>query len=382
MATMTIQPFRRLSMAACVAVVAAGILAVAQTPSTFKTRNVILITLDGARTQEIFGGLDDAVFRAQLTKEKKTPEQSDVYKRFAGATPEERRRKLMPFFWDTWMAQHGSIGGNRARNSTFQLTNTHRFSYPGYNEILTGTARDKEIDSNDKKRNPFPTVLDFLKERLSLQTPQVAAFTGWDVGPYIATHREGSIVANGGYMAYESADPFIKRLNAMQFEALTGWDTVRHDYFTFHFALAHLAAARPRVLYLMLGETDDWSHDRRYDRVLQTLALTDAWFKELWTWLQSQDDYRDKTTILITTDHGRGNTPDDWHNHGEKIEGAQYTWLAAIGPDFAPRGEWRDTPTAHTNQVAATMAAVLGVGADFAKANSNAGRPIGVLLGR
>ena len=98
--------------------------------------------------------------------------------------------------------------------------------------------------------------------------------------------------------------------------------------------MAHLAAARPRVLYLMLGETDDWSHDGRYDRVLQTLALTDAWFKELWTWLQSQDDYRDKTTILITTDHGRGNTPADWGTHGAKIEGAQYTWLAAIGPDF------------------------------------------------
>ncbi len=132
----------------------------------------------------------------------------------------------------------------------------------------------------------------------------------------------------------------------------------------------------------MLGETDDWSHDHRYDRVLQTLALTDAWFKELWTWLQSQDDYRDKTTILITTDHGRGNTPADWHTHGEKVEGAQYTWLAAIGPDFAPRGEWRDAPTAHTNQVAATMATVLGVGADFAKANPNAGKPIDLLLKR
>jgi hypothetical protein len=143
MAPMSNHPSQRLliaasACAACAAwfFIAAGVVTFAQTPSpsgtgaaTFKTRNVILITLDGARTQEIFGGLDDAVFRAQLTKEKKTPEQSDVYKRFAGATPEERRRKLMPFFWDTWMAQHGSIGGNRARNSTFQLTNTHRFSY-------------------------------------------------------------------------------------------------------------------------------------------------------------------------------------------------------------------------------------------------------------
>jgi hypothetical protein len=383
MAAMSIRPSRRLLLAACV-ILAAGVVTFAQTPTSsstsFKTRNVILITLDGARTQEIFGGLDDEVFKSVLAKEKKTPEQSDVYKRFAGATPEERRQKLMPFFWGTWMKDHGSIAGNRARNSTVQLTNTHRFSYPGYSEILTGQAHDDVINSNDMRRNPFPTVLEFLKERLSLQAPQVAAFTGWDVGPYIATSREGAIVANGGYMAYESADPIIKRLSAEQFENLTGWDSVRHDYFTFHFAQAHLASTRPRVMYLMLGETDDWAHEGRYDRVLQTLALTDAWFKELWTWLQSQDDYRDKTTILITTDHGRGNTPKDWGTHGAKIEGAQYTWLAAIGPDFPKRGEWRDTPTVHPNQIAATLATVLGVGGDFAKKNPAAGKPIDPLI--
>jgi hypothetical protein len=391
MTAMSIQPSQRLLVAACAAwvFIATGVFTAAQTPASpstaapataLETRNVILITLDGARTQEIFGGLDDEIFRAVLAKEKKTPEQSDVYKRYAAATPEERRQKLMPFFWGTWMTQHGSIGGNRARNSTVQLTNTHRFSYPGYSEILTGEARDKAIDSNDKRRNPFPTVLDFLKERLSLQTPQVAAFTSWDVGPYISSAREGAIVANGGYQSFDHPDPVVKRLNAAQFEALTDWDSVRHDYFTFHFAMAHLATARPRVLYLMLGETDDWAHDGRYDRVLQTLALTDAWFKELWTWLQSQDDYRDKTTILITTDHGRGNTPGDWGTHGAKIEGAQYTWLAAIGPDFSQRGEWRDAPTVYTNQFAATMAAVLGVGDDFTKKNPGAGKPVEVLI--
>jgi hypothetical protein len=382
MAAMFISHAQRLLLAACVVIAASIVLAAEtqtpSTPSTLKTRNVILITLDGARSQEIFGGLDAEIFKAVLAKEKKTPEQSEVYKRYAGATPEERRQKLMPFFWGTLMKEHGSIAGNRARNSTVQLTNTHRFSYPGYSEILTGQAHDDVINSNDMRRNPYPTVLEFLKERLSLQTPQVAAFTGWDVGPYIASSREGAIVANGGYQAYESADPAVKRLNAEQFENLTAWDSVRHDFYTFHLAMAHLASARPRVMYLMLGETDDWAHEGRYDRVLQTLALTDAWFKELWTWLQSQDDYRDKTTILITTDHGRGNTPADWGTHGAKIEGAQYTWLATIGPDFPQRGEWRDAPTIYPNQIAATMAALLGVGDDFAKKNPGAGKPLQV----
>ena len=66
----------------------------------------------------------------------------------------------MPFFWTEWMPAHGSIAGNRARGSRFGITNTHRFSYPGYAEILTGEPHDAVIDSNDNRRYPFPTLLD------------------------------------------------------------------------------------------------------------------------------------------------------------------------------------------------------------------------------
>ena len=71
----------------------------------------------------------------------------------------------MPFFWTEWMAGHGSIAGNRVLESRFGITNTHRFSYPGYAEILTGEAHDAVIDSNDNRRYAFPTVLDVLKRR-------------------------------------------------------------------------------------------------------------------------------------------------------------------------------------------------------------------------
>src|SRR5262245_19624335 len=117
-----------------------------------KTEYVVLVTFDGARTQEIFGGLDLEILKA-VTK-KGTVEETESYKKYWAPTPEERRAKLMPFFWDTLMRQHGSIAGNRSRGSTVQITNHHRFSYPGYSEILTGQPHDDVIDSNDKKRNP------------------------------------------------------------------------------------------------------------------------------------------------------------------------------------------------------------------------------------
>src|SRR5712692_9443739 len=125
--------------------------------------NVILITLDGVRTEEIFGGLDLDVLRS-TTRRGTAVEQTRAYERYWAETPEARRERLMPFFWGTMATKHGSIAGNRARGSSVRVTNRHRFSYPGYAEILVGQAHDEAIDSNDKRRNPFPTVLEFLKE--------------------------------------------------------------------------------------------------------------------------------------------------------------------------------------------------------------------------
>jgi hypothetical protein len=338
--------------------------------------NIILITLDGARHQEIFTGLDPEIVRAKL-KDGQALEDSPLYRRYWAPTPEARRAKLMPFFWTGWTAQAGSIAGNPARGSRVSLTNTHRFSYPGYAEILTGEAHDAVIDSNDNRRYGFPTLLDVLQRRLELPPNGVAAFGSWETFNWIVSNREGAFLANAGYEAYESADPLVQLLSRAQFEAQTGWDTVRNDMYTFRLALAHLQTHRPRVLYLALGETDDWAHGERYDRVLQTLERTDAWFRELWTWLQSDTQYRDNTAILITVDHGRGRTATDWGRHGKDIDGAEETWAAFIGPHWPRRGEWSGGPELRANQFAATLARVMGV--DLRQEVPGAGAPIAEL---
>jgi hypothetical protein len=322
--------------------------------------SVILITLDGARTEEIFGGLDLDVMKSTL-KEKQKLEDQPAYKRFWATTPEARREKLMPFFWGTLMRRHGSVAGNLRAGSSVTLTNTHRFSYPGYSEILLGEPHDADIKSNDPTRNPYATVLEELQARLKLSKAQAAVFASWNVFDAIVEHTEGSLTVNAGFEAFESDDPRAAELSRLQFETPTPWDSVRHDYYTFELALAHLKRARPRVVYLALGETDDWAHDGRYDRVLDAYARTDTYLEKLWNWLQSQEAYRGRTHILITTDHGRGHTIDDWRNHGAKVEGAQDVWIALVSPAIARRGEWRDSAPLKTNQVAATLAGWMGV---------------------
>jgi hypothetical protein len=334
---------------------------------------VILITLDGARTEEIFGGLDAGVLASTLREGQKL-EDNETYKRYWAATPEARREKLMPFFWGVLMREHGSIAGNARLGSTVTLTNAHRFSYPGYAEILLGEAHDAEIKSNDPIRNPYVTVLEEVQTRLKLAKPQVAAFTSWSVFTAIVEHREGALTVNAGFAPFASPDPIIQELGRLQQETITPWNSVRHDVYTFRFAMDHLHRARPRMVYLALGETDDWAHDGRYDRVLEAYERGDRYLRELWTWLQSDPGYRGQTHLLITTDHGRGHTPKDWRNHGATVEGAQKVWIALASPRVAKRGEWQQHPPLGTNQVAATLADWMGL--DWRALRPAAGGPI------
>jgi hypothetical protein len=322
----------------------------------------------------MFGGLDETVLKSTLKDDQKMEDQS-TYKRFWAPTREERRRKLLPFFWGTWMAKHGSIAGDATRGSRVRLTNKHWFSYPGYSEILLGEAHDDTIKSNDAIQNPYATVLEVIREQRKLPRERVATFASWGVFNQIVEHTAGATTVNAGVEAYAGADAGLQALSASQTEIQPHWDNVRFDYVTYRFAMAHLASARPRVLYLAFDETDDWAHDGRYDRLLDAYARTDRYLEELWTWLQSQPDYRDRTHILITTDHGRGNGPPDWKTHGAKIPGAEHTWIAVVSPHASKRGAWAGPhEPLGTNQIAATLARWMGV--DWKALRPAAGAPI------
>ncbi len=342
-----------------------------------KTENVILITFDGARTQEVFGGLDLDILKDKTRRGK--VEESSLYKKYWAATAEERRAKLMPFFWGTLMKEHGSIAGNRSLSSAVMTTNKMWFSYPGYSEILTGQAHDDVINSNDRNRNPNTSVLEFLKRKLKLNKTQVALFGSWDVFNWIGEHEEGAVTINSGHEPYElAATAELKALSKLQNEKLSPWDSVRYDYFTVRFALEHMKKYQPRVVHVALGETDDWAHAGEYAHVLDSFHHNDQQIKELWDYLQSSPKYNGKTSIIFTTDHGRGKTIKDWTDHGEKVPEAQYIWMAFVSPDSQLRGEWKNAETIYQNQAAATLCRWLNL--DYSENNPQAGKPVARLF--
>ena len=306
-----------------------------------RTKNVILVTADGLRWQELFNGVDDAL--------------AAKYPRLRGM----RREAIMPFFWGTF-AKQGMVLGNPAKNSSVEVTNAFRVSYPGYSEILTGRAQDAAIRGNDKIQNPTETVLEFVRRKLNLPRNKVSLFASWDTFPFIGESRAGSVYINAGYQD-DRGSSVMRELSSLQKEALTPWDSVRHDYITLHMALDYMKREKPRLMYIALGETDDWAHDRRYDRVISSIRYFDSALQRIAAFVAATPKYRGSTTILVTSDHGRGGTSEDWHGHGAKVAGAEKIWLAIAGPDTPARGEVSNSAPAFQRDVAPTILRLLGI---------------------
>jgi hypothetical protein len=339
-----------------------------------KTEHVFLVTLDGLRWQEVFRGAEEAL----LTKENGgVGDVAGAKREFWRDTPEARRAALMPFLW-TVIAKSGQLFGNRDKESSVVVTNTKRFSYPGYNEILTGAA-DERIDSNDKKPNPNVSVLEWLESRPGFND-RVVAYGSWDCFPFILNTQRSRLYVNAGAMpeASRSISDRQRLLNDLIEQTTPPSHGVRHDALTFHCAIEHVKATRPRVVYIGFDQTDDFAHEGRYHDVLRQARQLDAFLRALWEFAQSNVPYREKTTLIVSADHGRGSGPAEWKNHGAKVDGAEFIWIAAIGPDTPALGERAKISPLAQNQIAATVAALLGE--DYCAATPNAGKPIADII--
>ena len=321
-----------------------------------KTENVILITLDGYRWQELFNGAEQRLISKDFVSDS-----AALAKEFWLDTPEKRREKLMPFMWGV-IAKQGQIYGNRDHNNFVNVTNKMWFSYPGYSELLCGFPDDARIKSNDKFANPNTNVLEFLQKQPAF-AGKVAAFSSWDVFPDIINTERSKVPVNAGIVeAKGNANDRERWLNEIMHQVPNPLGDVRLDAFTFNYGFEYLKKNKPRILYLAFDETDDFAHGGKYDLYLKAAHYTDQFFKILWDWCQSDPPYKGKTTIIITCDHGRGSVKkDDWRSHGIKMPNADQIWIAAIGPDTPPTGEVRNAVQLYQNQVATTIATLVGL---------------------
>ena len=349
----------------------------AHAQSALRTRNVVLIVSDGLRWQEVFTGADPTLLNEAnggiWAKE------ADLRRDFWRDDPVERRRALFPFLWNT-VAVRGQIFGNQALGSVARVTNGLAFSYPGYNEMLTGHP-DARIDSNEFGPNPNISVLEWLNTLPDLHG-KVSVFATWAIFKDILNVSRSHLPLQVGWdLPYHGELSERQALLNRLYQTTTRLDDEDvYNAFQQVPLLDSFAKQQPRVLFVGYGETDNWAHAGRYDLVLHSAHDFDRFVGELWERLQALPAYRDRTTFIITTDHGRGGGATEWKEHGDPDVLGAFLLYAVLGPDTPPLGERSHTTEVHQAQIAATVAALLGK--DFRQAVPEAAPPISGVLGR
>ncbi|RXK50644.1 alkaline phosphatase family protein [Aquirufa rosea] len=300
-------------------------------------QRVIVITTDGLRWQEVFKGMDLSLAQNKLYHR---GDSLAIFNHFWDNDEWVRRKKLMPFFWGE-LVQKGQIHGNRTLGNLVDVANPYWFSYPGYSELLTGQV-DTAINSNEYRPNPNTNFFEYLNQLPAFKN-RVAAFGAWDAFDRILNEKRAGFPVINGYDVYPDlhSDPQMKLISNMLSQSYRVFGDVESQDVFIHFqAMQYLKTKKPKALYISYGETDEFAHEGAYQHYLQAVHHFDAWIKEIWDWVESNPEYKGKTTLLITTDHGRGDIQkDQWKSHGKKVQDSHEIWFAMIGAKVDPMGE-------------------------------------------
>jgi len=338
-----------------------------------KVDHLVVITTDGFRWQEVFNGMDSGI---AVLNQFNQGDSAALFKQYWRASSVERRKQLMPFFWNT-IAKQGQVYGNRGYNNNVNVANRYWFSYPGYNEIFTGYP-DTIINSNEYPPNPNVNVLEYLNQQPAFKG-KVAAFTAWEAFNRILNEGRSGFPVTAAFDTLRTtrSTPQQQLLNRMLLNSYKPFDEGEClDVFTHYAAMDFLKSTKPKVLYISYGETDEWAHAGKYRDYLHAATQVDKWLEEIWNFIQTTPEYKNRTALLITVDHGRGRG-EAWTDHGAEIQGANEIWFAVVAPGLSAKGEGTAAVQLYQEQLAQTMAQLLGI--DFKPAHPVAKSVLSIL---
>jgi hypothetical protein len=306
---------------------------------------VVLVTLDGVRWQDVFVGADPKLARA-------------------AGVPAPAAAALMPHL-DALVAERGVALGAPGHGAV-AASGPSYVSLPGYTEIFTG-RRAHDCADNGCGRTRIPTVFDEARDSGGDGT-DIAVFASWERLERAATARPGRFVLSCGRAA-GAADEVLRTDDttrdlldrAGRTDPYPGSGDFRPDRLTAAIALRYLETRRPTLLFVGLGEPDEYAHRGDYAGYLASLRAADDTLGELFEVLGRLGTRGEHTTVIVTADHGRGR---DWRSHGRGYPESGRVWLVAAGAGVTERGFSRSLRPHHLADVAPTVRVLLGLPPD------------------
>jgi hypothetical protein len=313
-------------------------------PGPHPTRNLVLVAIDGTRWQEIFRGVDP-----ELARPARVPLLSA-----AELLPHIHRRLI----------EGGIAVGAPGIGAPMSASGPEYVSLPGYQELLGGRPASA-CTSNHCSAVDRPTLLDRARASLRLSLEEVAAISSWERLERATSIDNRTIVLSAGRHHGPTRDHL--RVNACAgalldqaagASAYPGHVDYRPDRYTAALALEYVSERRPRLLFVGLGDTDEFGHAHDYRGYLLSLMQLDRFIGQLFERLDGLGRYGAETTVLLTTDHGWSR---DFEAHGSSAPESARVWLLAGGgavPARGPVAAGRNHPLA---AVAPTALALLGL---------------------
>lgn len=266
-----------------------------------KTENVIIVVIDGARYSETWG---------DYTRQN-IPNQFSLY------------------FKGVMLNNFQNMG----------TTNTDS----GHDAISTGNYED--LENNGHVLPQYPSIFqNFLK---SSGKPAEKAWV-------VASKDKLQILGN--CVQEDWKGKYMPRTDCGNNGLFSGY---RSDDTTVAHAKNVLARYRPNLMLINLKDPDYFGHSSSWTNYIKGIRSTDENIGDLYNFIQGDDNYRGKTTIIITNDHGRHlpNVADGFISHGDGCEGCRHIQFLALGPDFK-EGAGFQTPYEQID-ISATVAKLL-----------------------
>jgi Type I phosphodiesterase / nucleotide pyrophosphatase len=196
------------------------------------------------------------------------------------------------------------------------------YTNAGHTALVTGHYQP--INNSGLELPAFPTLTQYV-----LRDKQLAREQAW----IISSKDKLQILTNSraAEWKHQFVCSFYCGLDGTGVGAGYGTDDV-----TLRVTKEVISKHRPHFMLVNFKEPDASGHANNWDNYLEGIRTTDRYVGELWSFIQSDPELKDRTTVFITNDHGRhpDGHLDGFISHGDLCPGCKKIELLAMGPDF------------------------------------------------
>lgn len=239
------------------------------------------------------------------------------------------QNKYMPHLWNDIRPQGTML--------TKCYNQTTTYTAPGHACCVTGAWQYEP--NNGRIRPSTPTIFEYYRRQLKAPPEDVLILPG---------------KGNSWHLNYSTFPGFGRDYEAPFYALGAKDDEVIAEL------KKRLVNQKPKLIYAILPEIDATGHSGDYKKYTDAIIHADKLIWEIWNLIQTDSNYKDKTTLILVTDHGRhlDGIIDGFKSHGDACDGCRHIYSVMIGPDIKKN----NIISAETEQVdiAPTVGQLLG----------------------